>query len=61
VTLTRAANEPSAHVPSSRCGQRLETWTRSPQLLPWPDQRQPDLLCLQETKLADEAFAELRG
>src|SRR3954454_15877131 len=32
-----------------------------PRLLPWLDERQPDVLCLQETKLADEAFAELLG
>jgi len=30
-------------------------------LLPWLDQRQPDVLCLQETKLADEAFTALLG
>jgi exodeoxyribonuclease-3 len=30
-------------------------------LLPWLDQRQPDVVCLQETKLADEAFADLLG
>src|SRR3954449_5892730 len=32
-----------------------------PRLLPWLDERRPDVLCLQETKLADEAFAELLG
>ena len=32
-----------------------------PRLLPWLEQRQPDVVCLQETKLADEAFAELLG
>ncbi|MDQ1652238.1 MAG: exodeoxyribonuclease [Cryptosporangiaceae bacterium] len=32
---------------------------RMPRLLPWLDQRQPDVLCLQETKLADDAFADL--
>src|SRR3954465_8247498 len=46
---------------------RVVTWNvnsvkqRVPRLLPWLDQRQPDVLCLQETKLADEAFAELLG
>jgi exodeoxyribonuclease-3 len=30
-------------------------------LLPWLDQRRPDVVCLQETKLADAAFAELLG
>jgi exodeoxyribonuclease-3 len=34
---------------------------RLPRLLPWLDQRQPDVACLQETKLADEAFDELLG
>ncbi|MGH3655361.1 MAG: exodeoxyribonuclease III, partial [Micromonosporaceae bacterium] len=44
---------------------RVVTWNvnsvkqRMPRLLPWLDQRQPDVLCLQETKLADEAFTEL--
>ena len=44
---------------------RIATWNvnsvkqRVPRLLPWLDQRQPDVVCLQETKLSDEAFAEL--
>jgi exodeoxyribonuclease III len=46
---------------------RVATWNvnsvkqRLPRLLPWLDQRQPDVVCLQETKLADAAFAELLG
>ena len=46
---------------------RLATWNvnsikqRVPRLLPWLDQRQPDIVCLQETKLADEALSELLG
>jgi exodeoxyribonuclease III len=46
---------------------RIATWNvnsvkqRVPRLLPWLDQRQPDVVCLQETKLADDAFAELLG
>jgi exodeoxyribonuclease-3 len=32
-----------------------------PRLLPWLDQRRPDVVCLQETKLADDAFEELLG
>jgi exodeoxyribonuclease-3 len=32
-----------------------------PRLLPWLDERRPDVVCLQETKLADEAFAALLG
>jgi len=32
---------------------------RLPRLLPWLDERQPDVVCLQETKLADEAFHAL--
>ncbi|MDP8927421.1 MAG: exodeoxyribonuclease III [Actinomycetota bacterium] len=46
---------------------RVATWNvnsvkqRVPRLLPWLDQRQPDVVCLQETKLADDAFAELLG
>ena len=34
---------------------------RVPRLLPWLDQRKPDVVCLQETKLADEAFTALLG
>ncbi|MDQ1741468.1 MAG: exodeoxyribonuclease, partial [Pseudonocardiales bacterium] len=46
---------------------RIATWNvnsvkqRVPRLLPWLDQRQPDVVCLQETKLADDRFAELLG
>jgi exodeoxyribonuclease-3 len=44
---------------------RIATWNvnsvkqRVPRLLPWLDERRPDVVCLQETKLADDAFAEL--
>lgn len=34
---------------------------RVPRLLPWLDERQPDVVCLQETKLADEPFDQLLG
>jgi len=46
---------------------RITTWNvnsvkqRVPRLLPWLDERQPDVVCLQETKLADDAFTELLG
>ena len=46
---------------------RLATWNvnsvkqRVPRLLPWLDERQPDVVCLQETKLADDAFHDLLG
>jgi exodeoxyribonuclease-3 len=46
---------------------RLATWNvnsvkqRLPRLLPWLDERRPDVACLQETKLADAAFADLLG
>lgn len=46
---------------------RIATWNvnsvkqRVPRLLPWLDERKPDVVCLQETKLTDEAFAELLG
>jgi exodeoxyribonuclease-3 len=32
-----------------------------PRLVPWLDERRPDVVCLQETKLADEALSELLG
>jgi exodeoxyribonuclease III len=44
---------------------RVATWNvnsvkqRLPRLLPWLDERRPDVVCLQETKLADEAFDAL--
>jgi exodeoxyribonuclease-3 len=34
---------------------------RVPRLLPWLDERQPDVACLQELKLSDDAFTELLG
>jgi exodeoxyribonuclease III len=46
---------------------RLATWNvnsikqRVPRLLPWLDQRHPDVVCLQETKLSEDAFAALLG
>ena len=46
---------------------RVATWNvnsakqRLPRLLAWLDERRPDVVCLQETKLADEAFDELLG
>jgi exodeoxyribonuclease-3 len=46
---------------------RVVTWNvnsvkqRVPRLLPWLDEREPDVVCLQETKLTDDAFRELLG
>ncbi|MBV9543961.1 MAG: exodeoxyribonuclease III [Chloroflexi bacterium] len=46
---------------------RIATWNvnsikqRVPRLLPWLDERKPDVVCLQETKLADAAFNALLG
>ena len=40
----------------------IATWNvnsvraRLPRLLPWLEQRQPDVVCLQETKCLDEVF-----
>jgi exodeoxyribonuclease III len=34
---------------------------RVPRLLPWLDERQPDVVCLQETKCGDDAFFDLLG
>ena len=50
-----------------RIAVRIATWNvnsikqRLPRLLPWLDERQPDVVCLQETKLADDKLAELLG
>jgi exodeoxyribonuclease-3 len=44
---------------------RVATWNvnsakqRVGRLLPWLEERQPDVVCLQETKLTDDAFDEL--
>jgi exodeoxyribonuclease-3 len=46
---------------------RIATWNvnsvkqRVPRLLPWLDERRPDVVCLQETKLTDDAFMDLLG
>lgn len=46
---------------------RIATWNvnsvrqRVPRLLPWLDERRPDVVCLQETKVADGAFEEILG
>jgi exodeoxyribonuclease III len=46
---------------------RIATWNvnsvppRVPRLLPWLDERRPDVVCLQETRVADDVFLELLG
>ena len=46
---------------------RIATWNvnsvkqRIPRLLPWLDERRPDVVCLQETKLTDAAFMDVLG
>jgi len=46
---------------------RVATWNvnsvkqRAPRLLPWLDERRPDVVCLQETKLANAAFEAVLG
>jgi exodeoxyribonuclease-3 len=46
---------------------RIATWNvnslkqRLPRVLPWLEERRPDVVCLQETKLSDEAFDALLG
>jgi len=46
---------------------RVATWNvnsvkqRIPRLLPWLDERKPDVVCLQETKLTDDAFEDALG
>jgi exodeoxyribonuclease III len=46
---------------------RVATWNvnsvkqRVERLLPWLDQRRPDVVCLQELKLTEDAFAALLG
>src|SRR5438067_1941747 len=64
----RSTRESSQVSPLATVGSmRLATWNvnsikqRVPRLLPWLDERRPDVVCLQETKVSDEAFAELLG
>lgn len=44
---------------------RIATWNvnsvkqRVPRLMPWLEERRPDVVCLQETKLSDAAFTDL--
>src|SRR2546423_1571853 len=70
---TGAAASPRHH-PARQvgAGQRgavlgIATWKVNPvkqglpRLLPWLDDRRPDVVCLQETKLADAGFDELLG
>ena len=46
---------------------RIATWNvnsvkpRVPRLLPWLDERQPEVVCLQETRIGDDAFLDLLG
>jgi exodeoxyribonuclease-3 len=46
---------------------RIASWNvnsikqRLPRFLPWLDDRKPDVACLQETKLSDDALAEALG
>jgi exodeoxyribonuclease III len=46
---------------------RIASWNvnsvkqRVPRLLPWLDERHPDVVCLQETKVANDAFEKLLG
>jgi exodeoxyribonuclease III len=62
-----APRTPATRPPASVDTVRVVTWNvnsikqRMPRLLPWLDQRQPDVLCVQETKLSDDAFVELLG
>src|SRR3954451_23692830 len=74
VSLPRVRTPPAGSggdVPRTRARYgglvRVVTWNvnsvkqRVERLLPWLEQRRPDVVCLQETKLGDEAFAELLG
>jgi len=56
-----------SEIRSSVRSMRVATWNvnslkqRLPRLLPWLDERNPDVVCLQETKLADDALLDLLG
>src|SRR5262249_60856750 len=64
----RASDEKDRRAAAATLGPvRVATWNvnsvkqRVPRLLPWLDQRRPDIACLQETKLDDDGFQELLG
>lgn len=67
MTLPAALVAPPSQAGDYRSAVRIATWNvnsvkqRVPRLLPWLDERRPDVVCLQETKLPDDAFAELLG
>ena len=70
VTITAPAITRDAATPvgvATVVGMRVATWNvnsvkqRLPRLLPWLDERRPDVVCLQETKLGDIAFDALLG
>jgi len=52
---------------STVSSMRIATWNvnslkqRLPRLLPWLDERNPDVVCLQETKLVDDDLLDLLG
>jgi exodeoxyribonuclease III len=56
-----------SHQRRYRTPVRIATWNvnsakqRIPRLLAWLDERRPDVVCLQETKLTDDAFLQLLG
>jgi len=58
---------PGRSILSRVCPVRVASWNvnsvkqRVPRLLPWLEERQPDVVCLQETKLTDAAFEQLLG
>jgi exodeoxyribonuclease III len=69
LACTRGRRRPRPRARARRYGWpvRVATWNvnsvkqRVPRLLPWLDERRPDVVCLQETKLADDAFEQLLG
>ena len=67
MTVSTPAGRARPRAPATVGRMRVATWNvnsvkqRVPRLLPWLDQRQPDVVCLQETKLTDDAFRELLG
>src|SRR5262249_29675036 len=54
-----------ARDPVGPAAVRVVTWNvnsvkqRMPRFLPWLDQREPDVVCLQETKVPDAVFGDL--
>lgn len=63
--MTRRPRTPRGSIGASLTAVRIATWNvnsirqRAPRLLAWLDEREPDVVCLQETKADNQTFSGL--